>query len=109
VTLGALLQGIEIKAARTRAAIGLESLFQRPDRCQPRDRIFTARRCWLIWKTSGPVHDDARAFAKAIDLGNAGSDRRGQHLHAFLSDKYYEIWFTMARHRLHCLMPLVVR
>ena len=50
--------------------------------------------CWLVWKTEGPLHDDARRFARvlaptlvlAIALVSAATP--------FLEGKYYQRWFA---------------
>jgi cytochrome d ubiquinol oxidase subunit II len=64
--------------------------------------------CWLIWKTSGPAHDDARRFAKPLTLALLAAIGAVSIYTPFLSDKYYEIWFTWPGIAALVLMPLVV-
>lgn len=64
--------------------------------------------CWLIWKTSGPVHAEARRFAKALTPGLLGAIGAVSIYTPFLSSKYYETWFTWPGLCASAAMPAVV-
>ena len=64
--------------------------------------------CWLIWRTEGPLHDDARGFARiltpallvAIGLVSAATP--------FLEGQYYSRWFAYPGLFVTVPMPLLV-
>ncbi|MEP6546587.1 MAG: cytochrome d ubiquinol oxidase subunit II [Gammaproteobacteria bacterium] len=64
--------------------------------------------CWLIWKTSGAVHDDARRLARPLSLGLLAAIGAVSIYTPFLSDKYYATWFTWPGIIALGLMPVVV-
>ena len=109
VTLGALLQGIEING---RAYAGGYWDWITPFSVLTGASLVIGYSllgaCWLIWKTSGPVHDDARRFAKPLTLGLLAAIGAVSIYTPFLSDKYYAIWFTRPGIAALVLMPLVV-
>ena len=109
VTLGALLQGIEIKG---RAYAGGYWDWITPFSVLTGVSLVIGYSllgaCWLIWKTSGPVHDDARRFAKPLTLGLLAAIGAVSIYTPFLSGKYYEIWFSWPGIAALVLMPVVV-
>jgi cytochrome d ubiquinol oxidase subunit II len=109
VTLGALLQGIEISG---RAYAGGYWDWISPFSVLTGVSLVIGYSllgaCWLIWKTSGPVHDDARRFAKPLTLALLAAIAAVSIYTPFLSDKYYGIWFTWPGIAALVLMPLVV-
>jgi cytochrome bd ubiquinol oxidase subunit II len=109
VTLGALLQGIEING---RAYAGGYWDWISPFSVLTGASLVIGYSllgaCWLIWKTSGPVHDDARRFAKPLTLAMLAAIAAVSIYTPFLSDKYYGIWFTWPGIVALVLMPLVV-
>jgi cytochrome d ubiquinol oxidase subunit II len=50
--------------------------------------------CWLIWKTSGVVHVEARRFARPLSLGLLAAIAAVSIYTPFLNTKFYETWFT---------------
>ena len=109
VTLGALLQGIHING---RAYGGGYWDWITPFSVLTGASLLIGYSllgaCWLIWKTSGPVHEDARRFAKPLTLGLLAAIGAVSIYTPFLSDKYYKIWFTWPGFAALVLMPLVV-
>ncbi len=109
VTLGALLQGIAVNGRRygggwwdwlspfslltgTALVVGYALLGA----------------CWLVWRTEGPVHKDARRFARwltpallvALALVSAATP--------FLEGKYWQRWFAWPGALVAVPMPLLV-
>jgi cytochrome d ubiquinol oxidase subunit II len=109
VTLGALLQGIEING---RAYAGGYWDWISPFSVLTGASLVIGYSllgaCWLIWKTSGPVHDDARRFAKPLTLAMLAAIAAVSIYSPFLNDKYYQMWFTWPGIAALVLMPLVV-
>jgi cytochrome d ubiquinol oxidase subunit II len=64
--------------------------------------------CWLIWKTSGAVHDEARRFARPLSLGLLAAIAAVSIYTPFLNPKYYETWFTWPGICASAAMPLGV-
>jgi len=95
VTLGALLQGIKIGA---RAYAGGYWDWLTPFSVLTGASLVTGYgllgSCWLIWKTSGAVNAEARRLAKALTPGMLAAIGAVSIYTPFLSDKYYETWFT---------------
>ena len=109
VTLGALLQGIEISG---RAYAGGYWDWITPFSVLTGLSLVVGYAllgaCWLIWKTSGPVHDAARRLAKPLTLGLLAAIAAVSIYTPFLSHKYYETWFTWPGVLALGVMPLVV-
>ncbi|HWG69450.1 MAG TPA: cytochrome d ubiquinol oxidase subunit II [Steroidobacteraceae bacterium] len=109
VTLGALLQGIKISG---RAYAGGYWDWITPFSMLTGLSLVIGYAllgaCWLIWKTSGPVHNDARRFAKPLTLGLLGAIAAVSIYTPFLDTKYYETWFTWPGLLGLAVMPLVV-
>ena len=109
MTLGALLQGIRISG---RAYAGgywdwLTPFSVLTGLCLVVGYALLGA-CWLIWKTSGPVQDDARRFAKPLTLGLLAAIAAVSIYTPFLSDKYYATWFTWPGIVALAIMPVVV-
>jgi cytochrome d ubiquinol oxidase subunit II len=109
VTLGALLQGIKISG---RAYAGGYWDWITPFSVLTGVSLVVGYAllgaCWLIWKTSGPVHDEARRFAKPLTFGLLAAIGAVSLYTPFLSAKYYETWFTWPGIAALGLMPVVV-
>ena len=109
VTLGALLQGIKISG---RAYAGGYWDWFTPFSVLTGVSLVIGYAllgaCWLIWKTSGPVHNDARRFAKPLTLGLLGAIAAVSIYTPFLDTKYYETWFTWPGLLGLAVMPIVV-
>jgi cytochrome d ubiquinol oxidase subunit II len=50
--------------------------------------------CWLLWKTEGPVQDDARRFARMLTPAMLVVIGLVSAATPFLEGKYYERWFA---------------
>src|SRR5665213_449769 len=109
VTLGALLQGIRISG---RAYAGGYWDWLTPFSMLTGASLVIGYAllgaCWLIWKTSGAVHDEARGFARGLTLGLLAAIAAVSIYTPFLDDKYYKTWFTWPGVCALALMPLVV-
>jgi cytochrome d ubiquinol oxidase subunit II len=95
VTLGALLQGIKISG---RAYAGGYWDWLTPFSVLTGTSLVVGYAllgaCWLIWKTSDLVHADARRFAAVLTPGLLAAIAAVSIYTPFLSNKYYETWFT---------------
>jgi cytochrome d ubiquinol oxidase subunit II len=49
--------------------------------------------CWLMWKTEGRVHDDARRFAKPLAAATLAAIAAVSAYTPFLEGRYWERWF----------------
>jgi len=109
VTLGALLQGIRISG---RAYAGGYWDWITPFSVLTGASLVIGYAllgaCWLIWKTSGPVHDEARRFARGLSLGLLAAIAAVSIYTPFLDAKYYRTWFTWPGVCALVLMPLGV-
>jgi len=109
VTLGALLQGIKISG---RAYAGGYWDWITPFSVLTGVSLVIGYAllgaCWLIWKTSGPVHGEARRFAKALTPGLLAAIGAVSIYTPFLNAKYYETWFTWPGILALAVMPLGV-
>jgi cytochrome bd ubiquinol oxidase subunit II len=109
VTLGALLQGIKISG---RAYAGGYWDWLTPFSILTGASLVVGYAllgaCWLIWKTSGTVHAEARRFAKALTPGLLAAIGAVSIYTPFLSTKYYETWFTWPGVCALAVMPVVV-
>jgi len=109
VTLGALLQGIKISG---RAYAGGYWDWITPFSMLTGASLVVGYAllgaCWLIWKTSGPVHEEARRFAKPLTLGMLAAIAAVSAYTPFLNEKYHSTWFTWPGIVALSLMPLAV-
>jgi cytochrome d ubiquinol oxidase subunit II len=109
VTLGALLQGIKISG---RAYAGGYWDWITPFSFLTGVSLVIGYAllgaCWLIWKTSGPLHAEARRFAKPLTLGLLAAIAAVSIYTPFLSAKYYETWFTWPGIVALAVMPVTV-
>jgi cytochrome bd ubiquinol oxidase subunit II len=109
VTLGALLQGIKISG---RAYAGGYWDWITPFSILTGASLVAGYAllgaCWLIWKTSGPLHAEARRLAKPLTLALLAAIGAVSIYTPFLSHKYYETWFTSPGVAALAVMPLVV-
>jgi cytochrome d ubiquinol oxidase subunit II len=64
--------------------------------------------CWLIWKTSGSVHAEARRFAAPLTFGMLAAIAAVSIYTPFLNAKYYETWFTWPGAGALAAMPVAV-
>jgi cytochrome bd ubiquinol oxidase subunit II len=109
VTLGALLQGIKISG---RAYAGGYWDWLTPFSVLTGVSLVVGYAllgaCWLIWKTSGTVHTEARRFAKVLTPGLLAAIAAVSIYTPFLNSKYYETWFTWPGIAALAVMPLGV-
>jgi cytochrome d ubiquinol oxidase subunit II len=109
VTLGALLQGIKIGG---RAYAGGYWDWLTPFSIVTGASLLVGYAllgsCWLIWKTSGPVHAQARRFAKVLTIGMLAAIAAVSIYTPFLSAKYYQTWFTWPGLSALAVMPVAV-
>jgi cytochrome bd ubiquinol oxidase subunit II len=109
VTLGALLQGIKISG---RAYAGGYWDWITPFSVLTGVSLVAGYAllgaCWLIWKTSGPLHAEARRLAKTLTLALLAAIGAVSVYTPFLSHKYYETWFTSPGIIALAVMPVVV-
>ncbi|MEO5938823.1 MAG: cytochrome ubiquinol oxidase subunit I [Sphingomonas sp.] len=64
--------------------------------------------CWLIWRTEGPLHDDARKFAKWLTPAMLAVIGAVSLATPFLEGKYYERWLAWPGVLFSAQMPLTV-
>jgi cytochrome bd ubiquinol oxidase subunit II len=64
--------------------------------------------CWLIWKTSGPAHADARRLARMLTPLLLGAIAAVSIYTPFLHQKYFEFWFRWPGLAGTLLMPIAV-
>jgi cytochrome d ubiquinol oxidase subunit II len=109
VTLGALLQGIKISG---RAYAGGYWDWITPFSVLTGISLVIGYAllgaCWLIWKTSGPLHAEARRFARVLTLGLLAAIGAVSIYTPFLSTKYYDTWFTSPGIGALAVMPAAV-
>jgi cytochrome d ubiquinol oxidase subunit II len=109
VTLGALLQGIKISG---RAYAGGYWDWITPFSVLTGASLVVGYAllgaCWLIWKTTGPLHDEARRFAKTLTIGLLAAIGAVSIYTPFLHTKYYETWFTWPGICALAVMPVTV-
>ena len=109
VTLGALLQGIKIGG---RAYAGgywdwLTPFSVLTGACLLIGYSLLGA-CWLIWRTSGPVHAEARRLARVLTPAMLAAIGAVSIYTPFLSAKYRETWFTWPGVCALGLMPVAV-
>jgi cytochrome d ubiquinol oxidase subunit II len=109
VTLGAVLQGIKIEG---RAYAGGYWDWITPFTALTGASLIVGYSllgaCWLIWKTSGRVHEEARRFAKPLSLGMLAAIAAVSIYTPFLNPKYYNTWFTWPGFAATAVMPMIV-
>ena len=109
MTLGALLQGIKISG---RAYAGGYWDWITPFSALTGASLVIGYAllgaCWLIWKTTGLVHAEARRFAKPLSLGLLIAIAAVSIYTPFLNPKYYQTWFSWPGLAAGALMPLLV-
>jgi cytochrome d ubiquinol oxidase subunit II len=64
--------------------------------------------CWLIWRTEGPVHDDARRFAKWLIPAMVVALGLVSLATPFLDGQYYVRWFSSPGLFVAIPMPILV-
>lgn len=109
VTLGALLQGIAIEG-RAYAGGWWDWLTPFSLLCGVALVIGYALlgACWLIWKSEGPLHDDARRFARWLAPATLAAIAAVSLYTPFLEGKYYERWFGWPGVIFAAQVPLLV-
>jgi cytochrome bd ubiquinol oxidase subunit II len=109
VTLGALLQGIKISG---RAYAGGYWDWITPFSALTGVSLIIGYAllgaCWLIWKTSGPLHAEACRWAKGLTLGMLAAIAVVSLYTPFLNAKYHQMWFTWPGMVALGLMPVAV-
>jgi cytochrome d ubiquinol oxidase subunit II len=109
VTLGALLQGITIDG---RAYAGGWWEWLSPFSLLTGASLVVGYAllgsAWLIWKTEGPLQDQARRYAKPLLLGLLVAFGAVSLATPFLEAKYYERWFDFPGLLVTVPMPLFV-
>jgi cytochrome d ubiquinol oxidase subunit II len=64
--------------------------------------------CWLMWKTEGPIHDDARRFAKPLALATLAAIALVSAYTPFLENSYWQRWFDWPSVLATAQVPLLV-
>ncbi|PTQ08608.1 cytochrome d ubiquinol oxidase subunit II [Sphingomonas oleivorans] len=109
VTLGALLQGISIEG---RAYAGGSWDWLTPFSLLTGISLIIGYAllgsCWLLWKTEGPVHDDARRFAWPLAIALIVAIAAVSAYTPFLETKYYQRWFAWPGVLATAQVPLLV-
>jgi len=109
VTLGAMLQGIKISG---RAYAGGYWDWITPFSALTGASLVIGYAllgaCWLIWKTSGLVHAEARRLARPLSLGMLAAIAGVSAYTPFLNARYYDTWFTWPGLTASASMPLIV-
>ncbi|MBU3079221.1 cytochrome d ubiquinol oxidase subunit II [Sphingomonas quercus] len=109
VTLGALLQGVEISG---RAYAGGWWDWLSPFSLLTGAALLISYALlgagWLVWKTEGRVHDDARRFARLLLPAMLVAVLAVSAATPFLDGKYYERWFVAPGLFVTVPMPLLV-
>jgi cytochrome d ubiquinol oxidase subunit II len=109
ITLGALLQGITITG---RAYGGGWWDWLTPFSLLVGSSLVIAYAllgaCWLIWKTEGPLHDQARRYARILLPTMLFAIAAVSLATPFLEEKYHERWFVWPGLLVTVPMPLLV-
>jgi len=109
VTLGAVLQGIEISGRGYAGGYW--------DWITPFSALTGASlvvgyallgACWLIWKTSGPLQAEARRYARMLCFGLLAAIAAVSIYTPFLHRQYYDTWFTWPGVVALAVMPITV-
>ena len=109
ITLGALLQGIEVEG---RAYAGGSWDWLTPFSLLTGLSLIVGYAllgsCWLIWKASGPLQVHARRLARPLLIGLLVVIAAVSVATPFLEGKYYERWFAWPGLLASAQMPLLV-
>jgi cytochrome d ubiquinol oxidase subunit II len=109
VTLGALVQGIEVKG---RAYGGGWWDWLTPFSLLTGASLVAGYAllgaCWLIWKTEGPLHDQARRLARLLLPAMLGAIGLVSLATPFVEAKYFQRWFEWPGLLVALPMPLLV-
>jgi cytochrome d ubiquinol oxidase subunit II len=109
ITLGALLQGIEVQG-RTYAGGWWDWLtpFSLLTGISLVVGYALLGACWLIWKTHGPAQQDARRLARISAVGLLIAIAAVSAYTPFLEGKYYQRWFEFPGLLVAIPVPLLV-
>jgi cytochrome d ubiquinol oxidase subunit II len=109
ITLGALLQGIQVSG---RSYAGGYWDWLTPFSLLTGASLVVGYALlgagWLIWKTEGSLHDAARRIARPASVALVAAIGAVSACTPFLSAKYRDIWFTWPGLWVSMLMPLIV-
>ncbi len=109
VTLGALLQGIEVEG---RAYAGGWWDWLTPFSLLTGTSLVIGYAllgaCWLIWKTAGPLQADARRLARRLAPALLGAIGAVSAATPFVEPQYFERWFDFPGLIVALPMPLLV-
>ena len=109
ITLGALLQGI---AVRGRAYAGGWWDWLTPFSLLTGASLVIGYAllgaCWLIWKTHGPIQQDARRFARPLMIALIVAIAAVSACTPFLENQYYRRWFDWPGLLVTAPVPLLV-
>ena len=109
ITLGALLQGIEVEG---RAYAGGWWDWLTPFSLLTGASLVVGYSLlgagWLIWKTDGPVQQDARRLARYLALGLLVAIAAVSAYTPFLEGQYYQRWFAFPGLLVTIPVPLLV-
>lgn len=64
--------------------------------------------CWLLWKTEGRIHDDARRWATPLAVATLASIVAVSAATPFLENRYFERWFDWPGILATAQVPLLV-
>ena len=64
--------------------------------------------CWLMWKTEGPIHDDARRFAWPLAVATLTAIAAVSAYTPFLENSYWQRWFHWPNVLATAQVPLLV-
>ncbi|HMI19966.1 MAG TPA: cytochrome d ubiquinol oxidase subunit II [Sphingomonas sp.] len=109
VTLGALLQGIHVQG-RAYAGGWWDWLtpFSLLTGISLAIGYALLGACFLLWKTEGAVHDDARRYARPLVLALVAAIAAVSAYTPFLEGKYYQRWFEWPGVLAAAQIPLLV-
>jgi cytochrome d ubiquinol oxidase subunit II len=109
ITLGALLQGVHIEG---RAYAGGWWDWLTPFSLLTGASLLIGYAllgaCFLLWKTEGPVHDDARRYARPLTIALVTAIAAVSAYTPFLEGKYYQRWFDWPGVIATAQIPLLV-
>ncbi len=109
ITLGALLQGIQVSG---RSYAGGYWDWLTPFSLLTGASLVVGYAllgaCWLIWKSEGTLHGHARQLARPLTAGLVAAIGLVSLYTPFLSPKYRHIWFTWPGLWASLLIPIVV-
>jgi cytochrome d ubiquinol oxidase subunit II len=64
--------------------------------------------CWLLWKTEGPIHDDARRWARPLAIATLVAIAAVSAATPFLEGEYWRRWFEWPGVLATAQVPLLV-